>query len=66
LAAEAQAEAIIVAGQASSFTMLPDHLEEDTGPAPGSRSSRGPDIAAAVTVPPAPVVDDDDEDELHP
>jgi hypothetical protein len=66
LAAEDQAEAITAAGQASSFTMSPNHLEEDTGLAPDSGSSRGPDIAAAVTVPPAPVVDDDDEDELRP
>jgi hypothetical protein len=66
LAAEAQAEAITVAVKSSSFTMSPDHLEEDTGPAPGSGSSRGPDIVAAVTVPPAPVVDEDDEDELRP
>jgi hypothetical protein len=47
-AVEAKAQAITVAGQASSFTMLSDHLEEDTGPAPGSGSSRGPDIAGAV------------------
>jgi hypothetical protein len=66
LAAEDQAEAITVAGQASSFTMSPDHLEEDTGSTPGSGSSRGADIAAAVTVPQALVVDDDDEDELRP
>jgi hypothetical protein len=66
LAAEDQAEAITVAGQASSFAILQDHREEGTGPAPGSGSNRGPDIAAAVTVPKAPVVDDDDEDELRP
>jgi hypothetical protein len=65
LAAEAQAEAITVAGKASWFTKSPDHLEEDSGPASGSGSIRDPDIAAALTVPPAPVVDDDDEDELR-
>jgi hypothetical protein len=50
LAAEAQAEAITVAGQASSFTMSPDHLEEDTGPAPDSGSGRNPDIAACYAL----------------
>jgi hypothetical protein len=45
--------------------MSPDHLADDTGPAPGSGRSSGPDIAAAVTVPPATVVDDGDEDELR-
>jgi hypothetical protein len=42
------------------------NLEEGTGPGMGSGSSRGPDIAAAVTVPPAPVVDGDAENELRP
>jgi hypothetical protein len=46
--------------------MPPDRLEEDTGLARGSRISKGPVIAAAVTVPPTPVVDDEDEDELRP
>jgi hypothetical protein len=46
--------------------MSPDHPAEDTGPASGSGRSSGPEISAAVTVPPAPVVDDGDEDELRP
>jgi len=47
-AVEPEAEAITVAEQASSLMMSPDHLEEDTGPVPGSGSSSGSDISAAV------------------
>jgi hypothetical protein len=36
-AVDVDAEAITVAEQASSLKMSPDHLEEDTGPAPRNR-----------------------------
>jgi hypothetical protein len=36
-AVEVDAEAITVAEQATSLTMSPDHLKEDTGPAPRNR-----------------------------